>query len=77
MSQAELAAYTLELRTLQKSPQALGRKLRAEGRKDEDGEETGTGTVVAPVAGSKGGRKKVTASVPQGSLDDLMKELGG
>lgn len=30
MSQDELRAYTTELRTLQKSPQALGRKLKGE-----------------------------------------------
>jgi len=63
MSQDELRAYTLELRTLQKSPQALGRKLRQEAEEKET--KTSTGKKSAQVS-----------AAPKQSLEDMMKEMG-
>ena len=77
MTQEELQKYTLELRTLQKSPQALGRKLRQEAKELEDEEDVEEGVVL----GGEGTTVKKTrmpkAGPTVGSVDDLMKELGG
>ena len=62
MSQDEIRAYTLELRTLQKSPQALGRKLR------QEAEEKEVKTASKKSAGASAG--------PKQSLEDMMKEMG-
>jgi len=82
MSQDELRQYTLELRTLAKSPQALGKKLRQEAKDlegdedeaDELSEVTLDGSAAPAPSKPVKARKEVK---PKGSLDDLMKELGG
>lgn len=63
MTQDELRAYTLELRTLQKSPQALGRKLRQEA---EEKETKSTATK----------KSAQVSAAPKQSLEDMMKEMG-
>lgn len=62
MSQEELRGYTQELRNLATSPQALGKKLRAE--------------AVEKVAKKSNAGKTVKAS-PGKSLDEMMAELEG
>lgn len=77
MSPDQLRQYSVELRTLAKSPQSLGKKLRAEAAgKDEDVE---SGTVLASPA-KPTSRKKAkgkTVVEPEQSYEDMMKELGG
>lgn len=63
MGQDELRAYTLELRTLQKSPQALGRKLRQEAEEKE-------------TKSTAGKKSAAVSNAPKQSLDDMMKEMG-
>lgn len=64
MAPEEALAYAMELRNLRTSPQALGKRLRAERVKDEDGdEETGP-----QVKGTGQGKVKE-------SFDDFMKGL--
>ncbi len=61
MTEDQKRAYALELRTLAKSPQSLGKKLRAEGEARE--------------RKADGGAKKVTAG--KASFEDMMKDLEG
>lgn len=83
MTQDELRQYSLELRTLAKSPQALGRKIRQESKEAEEEDESAgeidltTGEVILPSEGVKRAKSVKKTAAPQGSMDDLMKELGG
>jgi hypothetical protein len=65
MSQDELRAYTLELRTLQKSPQALGRRLRQEAEEKE-----------TKSASKKSNAGSNVPPVKKQSLEDMMKDMG-
>lgn len=81
MSPDQLRQYSVELRTLAKSPQSLGKKLRAEASGKDEDESAGVGSdgiLLAAKPARKGGKKKTSTVVePEQSYEDMMKELGG